>query len=123
MIAVAATTNADARAYFSNYGATSVHLGAPGLDILSTTIGNTYASFSGTSMATPHVSGAAALVLSHCAFSTDALKDALLSTVDPVPALASITITGGRLDVNGAIRSCDAALAPPVLTALAGDSA
>ena len=41
---------------------------------------------------------------------TDALKDALLSTVDPVPALASITITGGRLDVNGAIRSCDASL-------------
>jgi len=122
VISVAATTNADARAYFSNYGATSVHLGAPGLDILSTTIGNTYTSFSGTSMATPHVSGAAALVLSHCAFSTDALKDALLSTVDPVPALASITITGGRLDVNGAIRSCDAALAPPVLTALAGDN-
>ena len=115
MISVAATTNTDARAYFSNYGATSVHLGAPGLDILSTTIGNTYTSFSGTSMATPHVSGAAALVLSHCAFSTDALKDALLSTVDPVPALASITITGGRLDVNGAIRSCDAAPAPPVL--------
>jgi subtilisin family serine protease/subtilase family serine protease len=122
VIAVAATTNTDARAYFSNYGATSVHLGAPGLDILSTTIGNTYTSFSGTSMATPHVSGAAALVLSHCAFSTDALKDALLSTVDPVPALASITMTGGRLDVNGAIRSCDAALVPPVLTALAGDS-
>ena len=61
-------------------------------------------------MATPHVSGAAALVLSHCAFSTDALKDALLSTVDPVPALATITITGGRLDVNSAIRSCDAPL-------------
>jgi subtilisin family serine protease len=122
VISVAATTNADARAYFSNYGATSVHLGAPGLDILSTTIGNTYTSFSGTSMATPHVSGAAALVLSHCAFSTDALKDALLSTVDPIPALASITATGGRLDVNRAIRSCDAALAPPVLTALAGDS-
>jgi subtilisin family serine protease len=122
VISVAATTNADARAYFSNYGATSVHLGAPGLDILSTTIGNTYTSFSGTSMATPHVSGAAALVLSHCAFSTDALKDALLSTVDPVPALATITITGGRLNVNSAIRSCDAALAPPVLTALAGDT-
>ena len=41
VISVAATTNTDARAYFSNYGATSVHLGAPGLDILSTTIGNT----------------------------------------------------------------------------------
>jgi subtilisin family serine protease len=122
VVAVAATTNTDARAYFSNYGATSVHLGAPGLDILSTTIGNTYTSFSGTSMATPHVSGAAALVLSHCDYSTDALKDALLTTVDKIPALASITTTGGRLDVNGAIRSCDAALTPPVLTGLAGDS-
>src|SRR5437867_4416855 len=103
VIAVAAMTNTDTRASFSNYGATSVHLGAPGVDILSTTIGNTYSSFSGTSMATPHVSGAAALVLSHCAFSTGALKDALLGTVEHIPALASITLTGGRLDVNGAI--------------------
>ena len=63
IIAVAATDNRDRRAYFSNYGKTTVHLGAPGVDILSTTIGNTYSFFSGSSMATPHVSGAAALVL------------------------------------------------------------
>jgi subtilisin family serine protease len=121
IIAVAATTNTDGRAFFSNYGAASVHLGAPGYDILSTTIGNTYAFFSGTSMATPHVSGAAALVLSHCAFDTAALKDALLGTVEPTSSLASVTITGGRLDVNSAIRSCEAPTAPPALTALAGD--
>ena len=121
VIAVAATTNTDGLAYFSNYGATSVHLGAPGYDILSTTIGNTYAFFSGTSMATPHVSGAAALVLSHCAFDTAALKDALLATVEPIPSLASVTTTGGRLDVYSAIRSCEAPTAPPILTALAGD--
>src|SRR6266487_666270 len=121
IISVAATTNTDARAFFSNYGAASVHLGAPGNDILSTTIGNTYAFFSGTSMATPHVSGAAALVLSHCAFDTAALKDALLGTVELVPSLASITITGGWLDVNSAIRSCEAPTTPPALTALSGD--
>jgi subtilisin family serine protease len=121
VIAVAATTNTDGRAFFSNYGAASVQLGAPGFDILSTTIGNTYAFFSGTSMATPHVSGAAALVLSHCAFDTAALKDALLATVEPIPSLASITTTGGRLDVYSAIRSCEAPTAPPTLTALAGD--
>jgi subtilisin family serine protease/subtilase family serine protease len=110
IVAVAATTNTDGRAYFSNYGATSVDLGAPGVDILSTTIGNTYSFSSGTSMATPHVSGAAALVLSRCILDTQALKSTLLSTVEPTAALASLTVTGGRLDVNSAIRAC---IAPP----------
>ena len=110
IVAVAATTNTDGRAFFSNYGAASVDLGAPGVDILSTTIGNTYSFSSGTSMATPHVSGAAALVLSRCTLDTAELKSTLLSTVQPVAALASLTTTGGRLDVNSAIRSC---MAPP----------
>ena len=122
VIAVAATTNTDARAWFSNYGAQSVHLGAPGVDIYSTTPGNNYAYLSGTSMATPHVSGAAALLLSRCALDTTQLKNTLLSTVQPVPGLASVTITGGRLDVHSAIQSC---VAPPGipghLTALAAD--
>jgi subtilisin family serine protease/uncharacterized membrane protein len=122
VIAVAATTNTDGRAWFSNYGAESVHLGAPGVDVLSTTIGNTYAFFSGTSMATPHVSGGAALVLSRCALDTAGLKDALLSTVEPVAALESATITGGRLDVNSAIQSCIAPPATPSgLVAVAGE--
>jgi subtilisin family serine protease len=123
IVAVAATTNTDERAWFSNYGAASVDLGAPGADILSTTIGNTYAFSSGTSMATPHVSGAAALVLSRCALDTTALKEALLGSVDAAPALAGRTTTGGRLNVHSAIYSC---IAPPEtptgLTATAGNA-
>ena len=93
------------------------------MDILSTTIGNTYSFSSGTSMATPHVSGAAALVLSRCNLGTPALKSTLLSTVESVAALASITTTGGRLDVNSAIRSCMAPPASPTgLTATGRDA-
>jgi subtilisin family serine protease/uncharacterized membrane protein len=122
LVSVAATTNMDLRAYFSNYGATSVHLGAPGQDILSTTIGNTYTVASGTSMATPVVSGAAALVLSVCQLNTAALKDALIGTVDAAPSLIGRTITGGRLNVHSAVHSCLAAPpAPQDLVATAGD--
>src|SRR5207244_13373298 len=100
MVAVAANDNPDALAYFSNYGATTVHLSAPGVDVLSTVRGATYEYESGTSMATPHVSGAAMLVLSRCSLNTAALKPLLLHTVDPIPAQARWTITGGR--PNGA---------------------
>ena len=123
VIGVAATNNLDQRAWFSNYGASSVHLAAPGDYILSTTIGNTYEAASGTSMATPHVSGAAALLLSVCQLDTPTLKEALVGTVDAVASLAGITITGGRLNVNSAVHSC---LAPPPtpqnLTAEPGDN-
>jgi subtilisin family serine protease len=112
VISVAATDNQDMLASFSNYGATSVHLGAPGVAVLSTTRNNTYSSFSGTSMATPHVSGAAALVLSRCSLDTAAVKDNLLANVDPIGALAAITVTGGRLNVNRAIRACSAPATP-----------
>ena len=106
MIAVAATDNQDARAGFSNYGASTVHLGAPGVNVLSTVRNGNYAYFSGTSMATPHVSGAAALVLSVCDLDTATLIATLLGTVDPIDSLAGITITGGRLNVNAAILAC-----------------
>jgi subtilisin family serine protease len=110
VVAVAATDNTDDLAWFSNYGASSVHLAAPGVDILSTTIGNHYEYLSGTSMATPHVSGAAALVLSRCALSTAELKETLLGTVDPMAGLGYITTSGGRLNVYSALNAC---IAPP----------
>jgi len=117
LVTVAATTSTDTLASFSNFGLTTVHLGAPGVNILSTWPNSQYANLSGTSMATPHVSGAAMLVLSACNLSTAALKNALLANVDPLPSLAGITVTGGRLDVNKAIRSCAGGSSGPSGTA------
>ena len=110
VISVAATTNRDQRASFSNWGATSVHLGAPGHNILSTVPNNKYEFFSGTSMATPHVSGVAALVLSACARTTAQLKTILLTSTDPVAALGGITTTGGRVNAHAAVAMCDGEL-------------
>src|SRR6202020_1195677 len=62
IISVAATDRNDAMPTFSNFGRRTVHIGAPGRDILSTTPNNTYSLDTGTSMATPHVTGVAALL-------------------------------------------------------------
>ena len=107
VIAVANTDNTDHLASNSNFGATSVDLAAPGVNILSTYVGD-YQYLSGTSMAVPHVSGAAALVLSHCAIDTTLLRQNLLTSVDMIPSLAGKVQTGGRLNVNTAINTCDA---------------
>ena len=109
-IAVAATGQNDALASFSNYGSSTVDLAAPGVSILSTVPGNAYAYYSGTSMATPHVSGAAALVLTACGDQTvTALKSTILNNVDQ----RSLPVrTGGRLNVNNATQNC--ATPPPL---------
>jgi len=104
VLAVAATDHNDSLAYYSNYGVTSVDLGAPGSSILSTTLGSSYASWDGTSMATPHVAGAAALVLSvNENLSAVEIKDLLMSTGDPIPALNGKTVSGNRLNVKNAV--------------------
>jgi hypothetical protein len=70
-------------------------------------------------MATPHVSGAAALILSACSLNTDALRTTILSSVDPVPALAGKTSTAGRLNVFNAIERC----ASPAVTSFTSTKA
>ena len=68
-------------------------------------------------MATPHVSGAAALLLSRCTANTDALKSLLLNNVDQIPALSGLTITGGRLNLGRAVAACGpAGNTSPVVT-------
>jgi subtilisin family serine protease len=104
IIAVAAITSTGARASFSNYGSTTVDLGAPGSGIWSSTAYNIYESYSGTSMATPHVTGAAALYAStHPGATAAAIKNALLSSAVPTASMAGVTTTGGRLDAYAAL--------------------
>lgn len=104
IIAVAAIDSNGGRASFSNYGATSVDIGAPGVGINSTLAYNTYGSYSGTSMATPHVTGAAALYASaHPGATAAQIKNAILSSAVPTASLSGKTVTGGRLDANAAL--------------------
>lgn len=111
IVAVAATTHNDSLAYFSNYGAKGVDLGAPGEAILSSVPGNGYATYSGTSMATPHVAGAASLLLAaNPALSAAQVKDILLGSIDPIAALAGKSVSGGRLNLRAALA---AAATPP----------
>jgi subtilisin family serine protease len=106
VIAVGALTSTGARASFSNYGKTQVDLFAPGASIWSTVpgSGNTsaYASYNGTSMATPHVAGAAALYKSLNPTATAAqVRAALLSKVTATTSVSAQCVTGGRLNVGG----------------------
>ncbi|MGJ7031818.1 S8 family peptidase [Niabella hirudinis] len=109
IISVAAITSTGALASFSNYGSATVDLGAPGASIYSTVpvslkkgkIGSGYASYSGTSMATPHVTGAVALYAStHPGATAAVIKNAILSATTPTSSLAGKCVTGGRLNVS-----------------------
>jgi subtilisin family serine protease len=106
VISVAATDHKDSLAYFSNYGATSVHLAAPGVDILSTTPGGKYEKFSGTSMACPHVAGAAALIwAAYPGLDHHLVKARLLNNVTNINGLKTRTAAGGRLSLPLALEN------------------
>ena len=118
VISVAALTSSGTRASYSNYGATTVDIAAPGSGIFSTLPGNTYGSYNGTSMATPHVAGTAALYAS--AFpqaSAAAIRTAILSTARPTADVSGKVSTGGRLDTAAAV-----AFAPATDVSIVGGS-
>jgi len=114
ILCVAETDANDDLALTSNYGETTVHMGAPGVAILSTFLNQSYTFFDGTSMSTPHVTGAAAL-LKGCkaSLTLPAIRQILLDTARPVTDLKGKTSTDGVVDYEGAINkavgkgSCD----------------
>ncbi len=101
VISVASLTSAGVLSSFSNYGATTVDLAAPGSSIYSTLPGGVYGTMSGTSMATPFVTGAVALYAAAHPDATAAdIKTALLASTDATASLSGLTLTGGRLDIG-----------------------
>jgi len=116
LLGVTNTTRYDQKSNSAAYGPTTIDLGAPGTQILSTTPNNNYSNSSGTSMASPHVAGAIGLMyaaapealLNQYENQPDELalimKDLLLAGVDVLPSLEGMTVSGGRLNINNAIQ-------------------
>lgn len=108
IVSVASTDRNDNMSDFSNYGLTTVDLGAPGSAILSTVPGNAYATYSGTSMASPHVAGAAALLWSvNPELTTAEMKAILMDSGDSLAALEGKTVSGKRINLANAMVEAD----------------
>jgi subtilisin family serine protease len=123
VIAVAATTNNDTMASFSNYGLTTVDIGAPGQTVFST-FNSSYAYLDGTSMATPHVSGVAALVWgANPDWSYLDVKDRLFNSARPIAALSGKCVTGAVVNAASALNGSSSGSFPPAApnTPVAGE--
>jgi thermitase len=121
IISVAATDDNDVLAGFSNYGLSSVHLAAPGTNIWSTYLDGNYSYKSGTSMATPHVSGVAALVKAvNSSLTSVQIKNILLSTVDAKKSLSGKVASGGRLNAYKAVLASNPLIANFTVIPLSG---
>lgn len=117
LVTVTNTTNTDTKNNQAGYGAISIDLGAPGTSITSTGLSNTYSTLTGTSISTPHVAGTIALMYAVACtqlmidYKSDPagialmIKDSLLGAVDPIAALAGITVTGGRLNLYRSLKA------------------
>jgi len=104
IITVGSTDRNDNRSSFSNYGATSVDIAAPGSRIYSCIPGNSYGNKSGTSMACPHVAGVCAFMMGlNPGNSFNAIKNAVLTSIDPLPDLNGKCASGGRVNLYNAL--------------------
>jgi hypothetical protein len=131
MIAVTNTTRYDLKNSGAAYGPTTIDLGAPGTSILSTDVNSNYTNKTGTSMATPMVTGAIALMYAAAEISrlnfyksdlpagTLMFREVLLNGVDSLSALWGITVTGGRLNVNNAVMEISTPIIPVELASFA----
>lgn len=121
IITVAATDDDDARATFSNWGRRSVHVGAPGVDIYSTTLHDTYGFLSGTSMATPHVAGLAGLLKGETSDRNwSDIRNLILAGGDSIDSMIGKTISGKRINAAGSF-SCVNELLFSIIQAPASD--
>jgi len=108
IISVAAVDNDEALAGISNFGATSVDLGAPGINVYSTSLGTSYVFLDGTSMAAPHVAGVVALVWSREPTLTwQEVRQRVLDSARPVDSLQCKTVTGGVVNAVAALGDCN----------------
>lgn len=106
ILSVASITNKGSLSSFSNYGKTSVDVAAPGTDILSTLPNNSYGFYSGTSMATPHVSGVAALIQSaYPSYSPIEIKNKIMNNTSPLSTLTNKVLTGGLINAGKALQT------------------
>ena len=126
VISVTAIDSTGAKASWANYGAKTVDLGAPGVTIYSTLPTDAYGAYSGTSMATPHVTGAIALYAStHPGASASEIRNAILGSTTATTSLSGKTVTGGRLNLSTVIAPSGPPTDPPPvptgLNASAGD--